>query len=221
MRARRIAPALTGLILGFGGPLLPLVVPLPAGLSSLQRILIGEIWFWIIGIALILIVRFWERRPLASIGLSTPNLRTLGTVGIGFAAYIAATALAIGLFVAIGGQMPDAKAPLAQLAALPAWLLPVLALRAGIVEELITRGFGLERLAELTGSRWFAAGLQLVLFAALHIPFWGVMKSAGILLTGGALTLLYLFRRDLAANMILHAAIDGMALAAVGSVDLN
>ena len=89
-----------------------------------------------------------------------------------------------------------------------AWPLVLLTvIRAGVVEELFYRGFAIERLQSITGSKWIAAGISLAAFAAFHFR----QGAAGMLLAlllGAVLTSFYLWKRDLLAAMIAHFLVD-------------
>jgi len=106
-------------------------------------------------------------------------------------------------------------AGLAELGVLPPWLLVVAAFTGGIVEEALYRGYAVERLAVLTGSDRAAAACVIVAFAAAHVPFWGWGAALTLLATGGVLTVFYVWRRDLLANIIAHVVVDLVGLAIV------
>ena len=80
-------------------------------------------------------------------------------------------------------------------------------LRAGIAEEVFFRGYIYERLTILLKNKWIAIAFSLIPFALLHysqgLP--GVFIS---LVLGGILTAMYLWKRNLKANMIAHFLID-------------
>ena len=77
---------------------------------------------------------------------------------------------------------------------------------SGAVEETLYRGYAIERLSAICGSRWFGAALATIAFGLAHVPYWGIRFSLAADLPFGILmTLLYLWRRDLAANAIAHA----------------
>ena len=80
-------------------------------------------------------------------------------------------------------------------------------LRAGIVEESFYRGYAIERLTALTGSRSIAVALPLVVFALFHYR----QGAGGILaafILGAILSGLYVWKRDLIANIVAHFLID-------------
>ena len=82
--------------------------------------------------------------------------------------------------------------------------------RAAVFEELFYRGFAIERLADLTGRRWFAALISLGMFTFAHLGYWGWTHLIIAGFGGLVLTALYLMRRDLASNMIAHWLTDGV-----------
>ena len=104
-----------------------------------------------------------------------------------------------------------------QLAALPLWLRVFIGVTSGAVEELLYRGYAVERLGALTGRRYVGAGLATLGFALAHVPAWGLTFALvgdlpfGILMTG-----FYVWRRDLVANMLAHSA--GLVFAMVNVV---
>jgi len=68
-------------------------------------------------------------------------------------------------------------------------------------------------LSSLAGGDWLGGLIALVAFAAAHVPFWGWGPALTVFATGGVLTLLYVWKRDLPANIIAHVASNVMALA--------
>jgi len=190
-----------------------LVLPLPAWFFPQlgRNTQVGrECVFWAMTLALLLWVRLVERRSLRSIGLRRAGWMTVLT-GISAAAVMIAgmTLLYIVVLPAIGEQASAAK--LSDLNALPLMLRIFIVLRASIFEELFYRGFAIERLAELTGSRGLAAFASLVAFTLAHVSYWGIGHLMIAAFGGAVLTGLYLWRRDLAANSIAHFITDAVA----------
>lgn len=90
---------------------------------------------------------------------------------------------------------------------LPVWLVLLVVLRAGVVEELFYRGYAIERLQRLGLNRWAAALIPLIIFGFAHgANGWGNIAIA--LALGVVLTASYLWRGDLLANMIGHFLVD-------------
>ena len=84
-------------------------------------------------------------------------------------------------------------------------------IRAGVVEELFFRGYAIERLESIGCGRVLSAGIPLSIFAFTH---WtgGIPSVIIALVLGAVITLFYLRRRDLLANMIGHGLSDFIGL---------
>jgi membrane protease YdiL (CAAX protease family) len=83
---------------------------------------------------------------------------------------------------------------------------------AGIVEEVLFRGFSVTRLAMLTGRIWLAAAVTLIGFYALHVPVWGWGFALGGLVSGAAAMAFFIWRKDLLAMMVFHMSTDAIGL---------
>jgi uncharacterized protein len=95
-------------------------------------------------------------------------------------------------------------------AKLPLWVISIVVLRAGVVEELFFRGYAIERLQAVGLGRIPACLIPLVIFSVGH---W-TGGAANILIAfvlGGILTGFYLWRRDLVSNMFGHFLVDFVA----------
>jgi uncharacterized protein len=105
------------------------------------------------------------------------------------------------------------KFDLHQIASVPLAVRICLVVTAAICEEFIFRGFAIEELGLLTGSRWIGAFLSLVLFALGHAGVYGFSTALLIPASVGlVITLLYMFRNNLLVCMLVHGAMDGLFL---------
>ncbi len=189
---------------------LPLASLLVRG-DGLTELVGREIVFWLLTVALIAYVRLFERRPMSSVGLGWPKWGSV-VFGLGGAvATVGAMALMYMSVLPSLGVSPNQSA-VDGLTALPAWFRVLLIIRAAVFEELFYRGFMIERLTQITGRRWLAALISLVAFTLAHLSYWGWVHLIIAGLGGLVLTGLYLWRRDLAANMIAHFATDAVGL---------
>ena len=208
---RRRAASLTGLALALVVPAAATSFPVietPAAAGATRAILLNEAGTWALTLAVLAIVRFWERRPLASIGLGRPSWRAIrfgGSVVIGLIVLAALAGLAV---ESTGLAVPEQPEQL--VLSLPVWLQVLVVATAGFTEEVLFRGYAVERMTELTGSRWIGAFLPVLVFGAVHAPFWGLGHALIAGMTGFWLTLLYLWRRDLWTNITAHALLDGV-----------
>ena len=199
------------------GLVLALVVPLFGLSRSAEHLpgippLLGREGFWWALIALVLLYALIvERKPLSSIGLRRPTWKTFA-FGIGTAVF---TLLAVGLtiqFIFSALHLTQNQEALKQIAGLPLWYKVLLVTRAAVGEELLFRGYGIERIEELTGSKLLAGLVTLVLFTFGHLSYWGAAQLIVAGLAGLVLTILYLWRRDLGANIVAHWVIDGVGI---------
>lgn len=164
--------------------------------------ILKEAGMWLVGIVLVAIILVGEGLPLSSVGLRASHLVKSILWGLLLTAICFAAA---GVFVALthfhGGKNAET------LEKLPLWLITATVVRAGVVEELCYRGYAIERLSALGLPRGLAAGIPLLIFGIGH---WtgGWLNIALALILGAILALFYLWRRDLAANMIGHTLVD-------------
>jgi membrane protease YdiL (CAAX protease family) len=95
-------------------------------------------------------------------------------------------------------------------AKLPLWVVFIVVVRAGVVEELFYRGYPIERLQALGFGRVVSWVVPLGIFAVAH---WtgGAANILIALVLGGILTAFYQWRRDLVANMFGHFLVDFVA----------
>ena len=101
---------------------------------------------------------------------------------------------------------PGVESGISELASMPPALRVFVAIGAGAVEELLYRGFAIERLSRLTRRRWVAGAIAATLFGLAHVPSWGLgFALSNDLPFGIYATVFYLWRRDLVANMIAHS----------------
>jgi membrane protease YdiL (CAAX protease family) len=164
-----------------------------------------ESLIWLCVIALLFIIRRGEHLPLTSIGIGTSRWWKSLLWGLVLAAVCF---LVAGVLVWIthftGGSAGEAFAKL------PLWLITLIIVRAGVVEELFYRGYAIERLEALGLNRYVAAAVPLLIFSVGHwTGGWANIVIA--LALGAILSGFYLWRRDLVANMIGHFLVDFIA----------
>lgn len=161
-----------------------------------------EALMWISAIVLLIIVRRAEKLPFSSIGLGKSKWRK----SILWSLLLTTGCLLVGIVLIhlTGyGHGPGASA----FEKLPLWLVMLIVIRAGVVEELFYRGYAIERLEALGFGRVWAVAIPLVIFSIGHwTGGWANIVIA--LALGGILSGFYLWRRDLVANMIGHGLVD-------------
>ncbi|MFY9904279.1 MAG: CPBP family intramembrane glutamic endopeptidase [Terriglobales bacterium] len=154
---------------------------------------------------LVWLVRKREGLPLTSIGIGTsPLWKSLAWgVVIAIACIVPAAVL-----VKLTGYGHGAASQ--AFAKLPVWVVCIVVLRAGVVEELFYRGYAIERLRAVGAGRIASWAIPLAIFSAAH---WtgGAANILIALVLGGILAAFYLWRQDLVSNMFGHFLVDFVA----------
>ena len=211
-----------GIAIGFLGPLL-LASPASRVLGDPERVrtmLIYQLAMWAFLAAVLWIVLGVERRPLASIGLRPPGVRSIA-MGLALAAVImwVLTPFNVWLLGKLG--LGGFEEGIATARRMPTWLLAFAVLTAGVVEEVLYRGFPLERLAEATGSAALAGAITVLVFALVHWPTWGAGPVLSFVVSGVVVTAFYVWQRDLTATIVAHVVVDAMGLIVVPWLSAN
>lgn len=189
----------------FGIPAINLIFKL-AGFtrSDDNAIVVRELAILALVGLLLWIIRSGERLPLSSIGIRRQPIgpAILWTL-------VAMVAFAVALFFCLGLLLPalgmtygSQGGPAVSLA-----VTTLVVMRAGIAEEIFYRGFAIERIEALTGSRIVAAVVPLVLFAGFHFS----QGLAGVIIAffvGAAATAIYLWKRNLLILIAAHFTLD-------------
>lgn len=208
-RRALLRTSLPGLVLTLGLGSLPYPV-WDNELADSAHMLGNEAIYALLVAATIVHVRRVEGRTLQSIGLRTLGWRDALIAVVTAAATLAV--LAAVYFLVLPALGVDEGTRIHRVLAAPGWWLLLSALRAGVAEEILFRGYPIERLQELTGSRWLAALLPLAIFALAHVPTWGWAHGIVALAGGAVFTAQYLWRRNLGANILAHVLVDGLAV---------
>jgi uncharacterized protein len=201
-RAQHAVLTLIGLVFALGVAFLPLEH------WAESYILRGNRWgaevlWWAAVLILLLYVTAAEHRSLSSIGFRAPVGWDIGWGLIfGIALFIGAGILdgivfpAMHLKINLATYRSIIGAPIAYRIALVT--------RAAVCEEILFRGYSIERLKEWTGSAWLAGLISLVVFTCAHLSSWGAPQLIVAGYGGALLTVLYVWRRNIWANMLAH-----------------
>lgn len=196
-----------GLLLSLGIALLPLG-KWGRDYSGLGHLLGGELLWWIAVVILLLYVIFVERRPLSSLGFRRPGVVDIVIAGIAGILLVAGiVAIYTVIFPLLHLRMNAGE--MKSLLETPFWYRFILVTRAAVAEELLFRGYPIPRLSELSSSRWIAAILSWAAFTYAHLASWGAAQLIVAGYGGVVLTILYLWRGNLWANMLAHWIGDG------------
>ena len=125
--------------------------------------ILKEALIWASAAAVLVIIRRGERLPFRSIGLGT--CRWWKSIAWGFMIAVVSAAVLGGLAYLTGyGHGPGSAA----FEKLPLWLITLIVIRAGVVEELFYRGYAIERLRMIGIGRFWSMKSPLVFFFIAH-----------------------------------------------------
>jgi membrane protease YdiL (CAAX protease family) len=180
----------------------------PATIAAQVR---GQLALWVLLAAVLLIVRFWERQPFSSLWVRTITWQSLGwAAGLAVVHVLVlfpateAVRTALGLDGYAGGMQ--------RAIAMPVWMRTFAVVTAGIVEEVLFRGYAVTRLIQLLRHPVSAAIISSAAFAVLHLPMWGPGPTLSFFLGSLAMTAFFIWRRDLWTMILAHTAIDAWGL---------
>lgn len=200
-----------GLLLSLAAPTLYTLVVRPTvfrtGADDLVERLTGLGVMWLLAAAVTAYVVRVEKRPLRSIGFVRPSRAwVLQAFGIGvLLSFLVPVLLQLVSRVIPSSQVGSVEA----VTQVPWWLMLFVVITAAVTEEILYRGYPLERLIEWSGRPWLSALISLAFFAVAHAQTWNVTHIVAVVIPiGAALTGLYLWRRNLIVMMITHFMID-------------
>jgi len=170
-----------------------------------------DLFWWPLVVVILLYVRFVERRPFASIGFRRPDWSTL-LIGLALGLFVHYVVFWVASVIVTDFHLPTGGGAQAALAidTAPLWYRVIIVTRGGFGEEVLFRGYMIERMEELTGSRVVAGVTSVVVFSLAHLAYWGWTPLVGVTLAGIVTTLVYQWRRDLWANIIGHWLADAL-----------
>jgi membrane protease YdiL (CAAX protease family) len=205
-----------GLFCALGIPLLIFPSRFLQTLNIRSAPLIQESLMWGLTAFVLCVLVFWERLPLSAIGLSRPTWKSLLWGLAGAIVIRICVGVVVVVYAILSGGVGDFARDIGtatNFGQLPLVALVLLSLRAGVTEEILFRGYGIERLAAAIGNRGAAAFVSLVIFTLAHLGLWDLRYLILVFPTGLVLTVLYLWRRDLWANIFAHFLTDATSLA--------
>jgi membrane protease YdiL (CAAX protease family) len=211
-RPANLSPVFVGLILGLFGLQIVGFLELPARITETQstQLLVGTLENWGLVISLLALVVYWEGRPLSSMGLRMPTWRE---TGVGLAAGLGAVILgllATGIaVVTLGIGQPET---LSVIASLPFSVKLALVGTAVITEEILWRGYPIERIGELTGRLWIGAAVSVIVFVAVHYPAWGLVGAIPQTVFALILVGVYVWGRNVVTCMVTHGVINAIMI---------
>jgi membrane protease YdiL (CAAX protease family) len=204
MTATRRIQIVIGLLIALAVPFFHRYV---AGAFGAFGIWGSEVFWWLLFVVVLLYVLLVERKPLSSLGYRAPGVLDV-VLGV-LAGVVAVVGIGIIFQKVLPAMHLSVNQQMSTTLAAPLLFRVALVTRAAFVEETLFRGYGFERIAELTRSPLFAALATWVIFSMAHLTSWGWGQVIIAAWGGLVLTLLYLWRRNLWANIICHWLTDG------------
>jgi len=210
---RHTARILLGLAWAMGFAWLPLTRWMNEFADTAHLLAYEAVW-WLATLVLLMYVRTVERRPLTSIGLMRPNARAFA---LGAAAGVVVTIVMGVLYLVVlpALHLADQVANTTNahlLAMTPLWWRLLSCVRAAVSEEVMFRGYAMERLQELTGSRSVALWVSCAAFTLAHVGTWGWSHVIVVAVGGLAFSLLYQWKRNLWINITAHLVVDVVSM---------
>ncbi len=156
------------------------------------------IWNWIAVAGAAVFIIFIEKRSWNSIGLNRPTIKDIiwafafwiiGFLATNFVHSLIPPPESSGLNVMLSLSIP---------------VLLGIIITTSVTEEVIYRGYLIERLEGLTGNIWISATISLILFVIPHVTFFGPMWLIYHSYTTFLIYGIYLWRRNLWSCIILH-----------------
>lgn len=184
-----------------------------AGMGRMNRVVLGSLVTVGLAAGVVLVVVLWEKKPLTELGIQKQTKRTIIFALCASIVIVVAGSLISLLLIKVLG-MPTPALLTDQILKFPVWFSVWLVISSSVAEEVLFRGFAIERLGRLTGNIWWGGLITLIWFTALHLPL-GLTYSLVIVMPSSALlTLLYIWRRDLVTTAIVHFVFNAPILAA-------
>lgn len=210
----RVLASIVGLTLAWAGTALlisPAAVRAFGDPSNLPMAFAGQALLWAIAALVIAIVLFWEQKPLTSLWLQPFRWQSIAWA-LALVAINYAVILPFSEWVRHAAGLSGFAQGMDRVMRFPIAYRITAFITAGVVEELLFRGYTITRLTMLTRNVWVAGAIALAGFSALHVPYWG-WGFAVIGLIGGAVsTAFFIWKKDLLAMMVFHACTDAVGL---------
>lgn len=211
MNVQRTTFKITGLVISLLLPLLlaylaATVWHIPSG--SIAK----ELLMWLPFILLFLLVTYGEKTSFADLGFRQPVGKSLLLALVILISIVGVMSVYSWLYFLLLKQHPPKDDVTMQLRHTSIWIKLLIAIRAGVTEETFFRAYGITRLQEVTGRKWIALALPLILFAAGHYFSGGFAHVANAFVIGAVLTIFFVRRRNLVANILAHVLLDSILL---------
>lgn len=189
-------PTVVGIAVALFAP--PVLTALPIDGGELT----SDIVKWLLVALLLGVVVALEGKSVSSVGFVRPRLADLAWT-------LAVAVLGVGVFVVTGPVITGMGLPVREGIPEPSLLYGLFsAFTAGVTEEILFRGYPIERLTDAGYGSIAAGGITWGLFTAVHAPSYPAGNLLQIGLVGLVLTAVYVRTRSLLPVIVGHVAID-------------
>ena len=177
-----------------------LLVPLIPGERTVQLALGVE---WLVAVVLLAVwVPKVERLTLRSVGLGRWRRRYFW---LGISWFVGATAASAGVGGLLNATGLDSLADLQPKLTGYGWpTLLALGLTGPVVEEVIYRGYLIERVVALSGRVWVGAAISWAAFTLVHLGFFGPGPTLNVAVLSAAFVWLYVRERSIWPVVLMH-----------------
>lgn len=201
-----------GLSLSLGVPVLFVLLLRPMVIEPNVREPIGSLVglsvLWVVTFAVLIVTRKVEDRSLATIGWKSISWKS-ALIAIGCGVLLSLLVPVLTLLARTVLLPSDSRTIATVVSDYPWWMVLLSTITAGVTEEILFRGYALERLLEVTGNKWISGITSLVCFIAVHLAGWNIAHIIGVVIPlGTVLTGLYFWQRNVIFLIIVHIAID-------------
>lgn len=179
--------------------------------TGVHSLLAREAVWWACAAVILIWLKWSERLPLSSIGMRRFTWKSLAFAVAAAVAIVAAMTLHYAVIVpffhlnATVGIAAEQK-----ILSTPYWYRVLIVVRAAVVEEILFRGYLIEKVRQLTKSTSVAILVSVAAFTYAHLAGWGWVHLFPVAASGLILALLYAWRRDLPCNMVGHFLADAL-----------
>lgn len=165
---------------------------------------------WTIALAVVALATRLEGRSLAALGFRRPGWVDLGYLLVTAVATLLVFVATGPLIESLGLPVRDGATAMSAGATLAVALLG--AVTTGVVEEILFRGYPIERLIDATGSPLVAGAVTWGAFTLAHAAYWPLGNLLQVSLAAAVLTGAYLRRRNLVPVVGAHVLVWAFAV---------
>jgi len=207
---RELVATLFGLLLIFG---LGLWVTWrgPNAELTATRLWLSDGFKWLISGILLVVVVHWEQNSISSVGFRQPAWLDWALIPlVAIAMLLAEQFIGHPLLETLHTEINTSAITFFQ--ELPLYHKIILVVTAGFTEEIMYRGYTIERIEALTNSTTLAVIISTIAFIGVHLPVFGLGNAIQQTIVTLILALVYAWRRNLVALIGAHIILDAIGV---------